>query len=177
MVKSAPEIENLAQEVEDNGGVVVVPAFAGLGSPHWDQFARGTIFGITRATSPAHIARATLEAIALQVKDAIDAMIEASGAEIKHLKVDGGASINNLLMQIQANLLGNQVVRPAITETTALGASLLAGLAIGFWSDYDDIKSRWSVDKTFEPEPNVDNGELIKYWNKAIDRTKNWIEN
>ena len=104
-------------------------------------------------------------------------MVEASGAEIQHLKVDGGASVNNLLMQIQANLLGSKVVRPAITETTALGASLLAGLAVGFWEDYADIKRRWSVDKTFEPEPGVDNNELIKYWYKAVNRSMNWVEN
>ena len=175
IVKSAPEIETLAREVEDNGGVVVVPAFAGLGSPHWDQFARGTIFGITRATSPSHIARATLEAIALQVKDVIDAMRDASGAKIQHLKVDGGASINNLLMQIQANLIENDVVRPEITETTALGAALLAGLAVGFWKDFDDIKSRWNVDKTFSPDGSS-HDELIHYWEKAVDRTKNWID-
>jgi len=175
LIKSAPEIEALAKEVDDNGGVVVVPAFAGLGSPHWDQFARGTIFGITRATTPAHIARATLEAIALQVKDVIDAMGEASGTDIKHLKVDGGASVNNLLMQIQADLIQNNVVRPEITETTALGAALLAGLAVGFWKDYDDIKSRWNVDKTFTPN-NATHEELIQYWEKAVDRTKNWID-
>lgn len=177
LVKSAPEIEALAKEVDDNGGVVVVPAFAGLGSPHWDQFARGTIFGITRATSPAHIARASLEAIALQVKDAIEAMVEVSGAQIKHLKVDGGASVNNLLMQIQSDLIQSEVIRPKITETTALGAALLAGLAIGFWKDYADIQGRWQVDKTFEPDASSNNDELVSQWNKAIKRTKNWIDN
>ena len=177
LVKTAPEIEGLAKEVDDNGGVVVVPAFAGLGSPHCDQFARGTIFGITRATSPAHIARASLEAIALQVKDAIEAMVEVSGAQIKHLKVDGGASVNDLLMQIQSDLIQNEVIRPKITETTALGAALLAGLAIGFWKDYADIQGRWQVDKTFEPDAFSNNDELVSQWNKAIDRTKNWIDN
>ncbi|MCK5703006.1 MAG: glycerol kinase GlpK, partial [Cyclobacteriaceae bacterium] len=177
IISSAPEIETLAQEVDDNGGVVIVPAFAGLGAPHWDQFARGTMFGITRATMPGHIARAALEAIALQVKDALDAMVEASGVEIKHLKVDGGASINNLLMQIQSDLLGYEVVRPAITETTALGAALLAGLAVGFWKDLDDIKNRWTVDKTYHPKAIKNHEELIHYWQKAIDRTKNWIDN
>lgn len=175
LVKSAPEIEVLANEVEDNGGVVIIPAFAGLGSPHWDQYARGTMFGITRATSPAHIARATLEAIALQVKDVVDAMGEATGADIQHLKVDGGASVNNLLMQIQANLIKNEVVRPKITETTALGAALLAGLAVGFWKDFDDIKARWEVDKTFYPDGSS-HEEMIHYWRKALDRTKNWID-
>ena len=177
LVNSAPEIERLAGEVEDNGGVVIVPAFVGLGSPHWDQFARGTIFGITRSTSPAHIARAALEAIALQVKDAIDAMAEASGLKIKHLKVDGGASVNDLLMQIQADLIDTDVVRPQITETTALGAALLAGLAVKFWKDHDDIKKRWSVDKTFNPNHMPGKNELLGYWAKAIKRTRNWIEN
>ena len=177
IINSAPEIEALSQEVEDNGGVVIVPAFAGLGAPHWDQFARGTMFGITRATLPAHIARATLEAIALQVKDAIDVMVEASGLEVKHLKVDGGASVNDLLMQIQSDLLGEVVVRPEITETTALGAALLAGLAVGFWKDLDDIKNRWKVDQTFHPNSMENKEELIRYWQKGLERTKNWIEN
>lgn len=176
IVKSAPEIEELAKQTEDNGGVVIVPAFAGLGAPHWDQFARGTIFGITRATTNAHIARATLEAIALQVKDAIDEMIRSSGVEIKQLNVDGGASVNDLLMQMQANILGCKVVRPEITETTALGAALLAGLAVGFWKDNDDIRARWGVDRTFLPDKTVDNSDLLKYWNKALERTKDWIE-
>ena len=176
IINSAPDIEALAQEVEDNGGVVIVPAFAGLGAPHWDQFARGTMFGLTRATLPAHIARATLEAIALQVKDAIDEMVKASGFEIKHLKVDGGASVNNFLMQIQSDLLGEDVVRPVITETTALGAALLAGLAVGFWKDLEDIKKRWKVDRTFHPNAMENKEELIRYWQKGLERTKDWIE-
>jgi glycerol kinase len=176
IIQSAGQIEDLARQVDDNGGVVIVPAFAGLGAPHWDQYARGTIFGITRATTNGHIARATLEAIALQVKDAIDEMIVSSGVQVKQLNVDGGASVNNLLMQFQADLIGQDVVRPKITETTALGAALLAGLAVGFWKDYDDIKSRWDVDKTFKPDESVDNSSIIKYWNKALERTKNWIE-
>lgn len=177
IVSSSQEIETLAQEVDDNGGVVIIPAFAGLGAPHWDQFARGTMFGITRATTPAHIARATLEAIALQVKDAIDVMIESSGLEIKQLKVDGGASVNNFLMQIQSDLLKEEVVRPVVTETTALGAALLAGLAVGFWKDLDDIKSRWKVERTFSPKTLENREELIRYWNKALERTKDWIDN
>jgi glycerol kinase len=177
IINSSPEIESLAQEADDNGGVVIIPAFAGLGAPHWDQFARGTMFGITRATTPAHIARATLEAIALQVKDAIDEMVASAGLEVKHLKVDGGASVNNLLMQIQSDLLGEEVVRPMITETTALGAALLAGLAVGFWKDYDDIKCRWKADRTFSPNVLENREELIRYWNKAMERTKDWIDN
>jgi glycerol kinase len=176
IVKSASEIEMLAKQVNDNGGVVIVPAFAGLGAPHWDQFARGTIFGITRATSNAHIARATLEAIALQVKDAIDEMASSSGVKIRQLNVDGGASVNDLLLQLQSDLLQCDVVRPEITETTALGAALLAGLAVGFWEDYADIKKRWNVDKVFVPDDSADNEDMLKYWKKALERTKNWIE-
>lgn len=176
IISTAPEIEGLALEVEDNGGIVIVPAFAGLGAPHWDQYARGTIFGITRATTSAHIARATLEAIALQVKDAIDEMAGSSGVEIKQLNVDGGASVNNLLMQLQADLLKTKVVRPKITETTALGAALLAGLAVGFWKDFKDINQRWSIDKTFRPNADADTENVTRYWNKALERTTNWIE-
>lgn len=175
IIKSAPEIEALAKSVKDNGGVVIVPAFAGLGAPHWDQFARGTIFGITGATTDAHIARAALEAIALQVKDAIDEMA-STGIEIKQLHVDGGASVDNLLMQMQADLLGCEVVRPKITETTAMGAAMLAGLAVGFWKDQNDIKNRWKTDRTFTPDGYVDNSEIIKYWTKALKRTIDWIE-
>lgn len=177
IVSSAQEIEQLAMEVEDNGGVVIVPAFAGLGAPHWDQFARGSMFGITRSTTTSHIARATLEAIALQVKDAVDAMVDASGLKMKHLKVDGGASVNNLLMQIQSDLLGIEVLRPVITESTALGAALFAGLAVGFWNNMDEIKSLWKVDKTFSPDLSKNQDDLIKNWEKAIERSKNWIDN
>jgi glycerol kinase len=176
MVQSASEIEKLAASVEDNGGVVIVPAFAGLGAPHWDQFARGTMFGITRATTTAHIARATLEAIALQVKDAVDEMITSSGLTIKQLNVDGGASVNDLLLQLQADLLACEVVRPKITETTALGAALLAGLAVGFWKDKDDIKERWSVDQSFKPDNAADVSQMVKYWKKALERTRDWLE-
>lgn len=176
IVDTSSGIEKLAKQVEDNGGIVIVPAFAGLGAPHWDQFARGTIFGITGATTDAHIARAALEAIALQVKDVISEMISSTGIEIKQLHVDGGASVDNLLMQMQADLLGCEVMRPKITETTALGASLLAGLSVGFWNDYDDIKKRWKAEKTFMPDKSVDNSELLKYWSKALERTKGWIE-
>ena len=177
IIKSSAEIETLAQQVDDSGGIVIVPAFAGLGAPHWDQFARGTIFGITRATLPSHIARAALEAIALQVKDAVDEMSKATGAPVKQMNVDGGASVNNLLMQLQADLLNCAVVRPAVTETTALGAALFAGLATGFWKDMEDIKSRWKVDKSFIPSHNQKQDELLRYWQKAVERTQHWIEN
>ncbi len=176
IVKSASDIEVLATSVEDNGGIVIIPAFAGLGAPHWDQYARGTIFGITGATTDAHIARAALEAIALQVKDAVDEMISGTGIEIKELHVDGGASVDNLLMQMQSDLLGCEVVRPKITETTALGAAMLAGLAVGFWENPEDITSRWETDRTFNPDKSVDNSTLLKYWNKALERSKRWIE-
>lgn len=176
IVKSSSEIEELAKQVDDNGGIVIVPAFAGLGAPHWDQFARGTIFGITGGTTNAHIARAALEAIALQVKDVISEMISSTGIEIRQLHVDGGASVDNLLMQLQADLLGCEVVRPKITETTAMGAALLAGLAVGFWNDYKDIKKRWKIDRTFKPDKSIDNSELLKYWNKALERAKGWVE-
>ncbi len=176
IIKSAQEIEALAGSVKDNGGVVIVPAFAGLGAPHWDQFARGTIFGITGATTDAHLARAALEAIALQVKDAIDEMVTGTGTEIKQLHVDGGASVDSLLMQFQSSLLGCEVVRPKITETTAMGAAMLAGLAVGFWKDRDDIKSRWKTDRVFTPDRNADNSEILKYWKKALKRTMNWLE-
>lgn len=176
IIEKSSDIEALAKEVEDSGGVVIVPAFAGLGAPHWDQFARGTVFGITRSTMPAHIARAALEAIALQVKDAIDEMVSASGLNMKLLSVDGGASVNNTLMQIQSDLLQCEVVRPEVTETTALGAALLAGLAVSFWKDEDEIKKLWKIDKSFSPKSTEGHEELIHYWKKAIDRTKNWIE-
>ncbi len=177
IIQSSSEIESLARQVDDSGGIVIVPAFAGLGAPHWDQFARGTIFGITRATLPSHIARAALEAIALQVKDAVEEMSRATGASVKQMHVDGGASVNNLLMQLQADLLNCTVVRPAVTETTALGAALFAGLAEGFWADIDDIRKRWRVDKSFMPNHNQKYEELLRYWHKAVGRTKHWIEN
>ena len=176
IIEKSSDIEALANEAEDNGGIVVVPAFAGLGAPHWDQFARGTIFGITRSTMPSHIARASLEAIALQVKDAIDEMVKASGLDMKLLSVDGGASVNDTLMQIQADLLQCEVVRPEITETTALGAALLAGLATGFWKDEEEIKEKWKIDKSFHPETSADNDKLVRYWHKAVERSKSWIE-
>ena len=135
----------------DNGGVFLVPAFAGLGAPHWDPFARGTIVGITRGTTAAHIARAALESIAFQVADLLDAMAADCGIAATELRVDGGAAANNTLMQIQADLLGVPVVRPAVTETTALGAAYLAGLGVGFWTSVDDLTGQWQVDRRFEP--------------------------
>ena len=175
IIKSSSEIEKLAAGVKDNGGVYFVPAFVGLGAPHWDQYATGTIIGISRGTSDAHIARAGLEAIALQSMDVINTMAKDSGVDHSELRVDGGASVNNLLMQIQANVINKKVVRPVITETTALGAAYLAGLAVGFWNNVEEIKNQWQEDKIFEPEANsADFSEVIKNWNKALERSKGW---
>lgn len=171
-IKSSSEIEELASTVPDSGGVYFVPALTGLAAPYWDQYARGTIIGITRGTTTAHIARAALDGIAFQTFDIAQAMAKDMGAPLTELKVDGGASRNNLLMQYQANLLGIKVVRPRITETTALGAAYLAGLAVGFWKDIDEIKQQWQVERTFEPV--TDNEEIAaakKGWADAISRT------
>ena len=171
-IKSSSEIEELAASVPDSGGVFFVPALTGLAAPYWDQHARGTIIGITRGTTTAHIARAALDGIAFQTYDIARAMAKDMGALLIELKVDGGASRNNLLMQYQANLLGIKVVRPKITETTALGAAYLAGLAVGFWKDLDEIKQQWQVERTFEPVP--DNEEIAaakQGWADAVRRT------
>jgi glycerol kinase len=175
LIRTAADIEPLAASVPDNGGVYVVPAFAGLGAPHWDPFARGAILGITRGTTAAHIARAALESIAFQVADLLDAMHADAGIPLKELRVDGGAANNNMLMQIQADLLGVPVVRPAVTETTALGAAYLAGLAVGFWHSIDEITGQWQVDRRFEPtmaEPAV--RALRERWSVAVARSKGW---
>lgn len=171
-IKSSSEIEELAASVPDSGGVFFVPALTGLAAPYWDQHARGTIIGITRGTTTAHIARAALDGIAFQTYDIARAMAKDMGAPLTELKVDGGASRNNLLMQYQANLLGIKVVRPKITETTALGAAYLAGLAVSFWKDLDEIKQQWQVERTFDPVS--DNEEIAaakQGWADAIRRT------
>jgi glycerol kinase len=174
-VRSAPEIEPLAATVPDNGGVYLVPAFAGLGAPHWDPYARGAIVGITRGTTSGHIARAALESIAYQVADLLDAMRADSGIALGELRVDGGAAANDMLMQFQADVLGVPVVRPAVTETTALGAAYLAGLAVGYWRSPDDITSQWRVDRRFEPRmPRPDASQLRERWSAAVDRAKCW---
>jgi len=175
IIRSSQEIETLAGSVNDNGGVYFIPAFVGLGAPHWDQYAAGTIIGITRNTSNAHIARAALEAIAFQSMDVINAMTEDSGINITELRADGGAVVNNLLMQIQSNVIGKKVIRPMITETTALGAAYLAGLATGYWKSIHEIKNQWQIEKVFEPETNLSGlDEMIKNWKKALERSKNW---
>ncbi len=177
IVKSADEIEGLASAVPDTGGVYLVPAFAGLGAPHWDQYARGTITGITRGTTAAHFARAALESIAYQVADIADVMRADSGIELKELRVDGGASANNLLLQFQADLLRVPVVRPKVTETTALGAAYLAGLAVGYWKSKDDVKANWEIDRTFEPKlPDEEVKHRRGRWNEALARARDWEE-
>ena len=175
--RASPEIEALASSVPDSGGVYLVPAFAGLGAPHWDQYARGTIVGLTRGSTKAHIARAALEAIALQTMEVLKAMERDADIHLKQLRVDGGASANNLLMQLQADLLGATVVRPKVAETTALGAAYLAGLAVGFWKSQADIARQWQVDKTFTPQMKPAARKAIaKGWDRALERAKAWEE-
>lgn len=177
IIKHATDVEALALSVPDNGGVYLVPAFAGLGAPHWDQFARGTIAGLTRGSSAAHIARASLESIAYQSFDVVKAMEKDSGFPLLELRVDGGASNNDLLMQFQADILGVPVVRPEVTETTALGAAYLAGLAVGFWKDQDEIAQQWKADKRFEPNMSSEQRDpLIAGWQKALERARAWVD-
>ncbi|MCI7598619.1 MAG: glycerol kinase GlpK [Prevotella sp.] len=172
IIKSSGEVEELASTVPDSGGVYFVPALTGLAAPYWDPYARGTIVGITRGTTAAHIARAALDGIAFQTYDIAKAMAKDMNHPLTELKVDGGASRNNLLMQYQANLLGIKVVRPKITETTALGAAYLAGLAVGFWKDIDELKRQWQVERTFEPTKDTEAIESAKKgWADAVSRT------
>lgn len=175
IIRSSSEVEALALQVEDSGDVYFVPALTGLGAPHWDQYARGTIVGISRGTTAAHIARAALESIAFQTMDVIHAMILDAGVGLKELRVDGGASVNNHLMQFQANVLGETVIRPKVTETTALGAAYLAGLAVGYWKDLEEVKAQWQVDKNFEPDKQIDMQPAKQRWNEAVHRSQRWI--
>ena len=175
LIRTAADVEPLALSVPDNGGVYFVPAFAGLGAPHWDPFARGTLVGLTRGSTSGHIARAALESIAFQVADLLDAMGADCGIAATELRVDGGAATNNTLMQIQADLLGVPVVRPAVTETTALGAAYLAGLGVGFWTSADDLVGQWQVDRRFEPQMSRSAaGVLRARWSAAVERSKAW---
>jgi glycerol kinase len=175
--RSAAEIEALAAGVSDTGGVYLVPAFAGLGAPHWDQYARGTIVGLTRGSTKAHIARAALEGIVLQVMDVLKAMEADAGIKLKELRVDGGASANDLLMQLQADLLNVPVVRPRVAETTALGAAYLAGLAVGFWKNQADIARQWQAEKHFKPAMKaIARSKITKGWVRALGRAKAWEE-
>lgn len=172
IIKSSSEIESLAMTVPDNGGVYFVPALTGLGAPYWDQYAKGTICGLTRGTTAAHIARAALEGIAFETMDIVNAMEHDAGIKLAELKVDGGASRNNLMMQFQADILGTKVIRPKITETTAMGTCYLAGLATGYWDSLDDIKRQWNADKVFEPlAPAEKVLKLKEGWANAIGRT------
>ena len=177
LVDTAPDSEHFAKKVADTNGVYVVPAFTGLGAPHWDAYARGVITGLTRGANKNHIIRATLESLAYQTKDVLDAMEKDAGTQLKSLKVDGGACANNFLMQFQADILGCPVDRPSIVETTAMGASYLAGLAVGFWKDQDEVAAAWKLDRTFEPMMDADTrAKLYKGWTKAVDRAKGWEE-
>lgn len=175
LIKSSEEVGPLAASVADNGGVYLVPAFAGLGAPHWDQYARGLIIGLTRGTTAGHIARAALEGIAYQVADLGDAMKADSGVPLTELRVDGGASKNDLLMQFQADILDVPVVRAAVTETTALGAAYLAGLAVGFWKDTSEVSGHWRAERRFEPRMSRgEAGRLRERWEEALTRSKSW---
>ena len=174
IISTSAEVENLAQQVPDNGGVYMVPAFAGLGAPHWNQHARGTIVGLTRGTTAGHIARAALESIAFQTMEVLKAMEADAGTSIKELRVDGGATVDDLLLQFQADVLNTIVVRPQITETTAMGAAYLAGLAVGYWKDLNDIQKQWKADRYFDPNENNSMALLIEGWHRAVKATKAW---
>ena len=177
IIRLASDVEALASQVADNGGAYFVPAFAGLGAPHWDPYARGSIFGLTRGTTGAHLARAALESIAFQSADVLDAMQKDAGITLNELRVDGGAAANALLMQFQADVLGVPVVRPKVLETTALGAAYLAGLAVGYWKSDREIASNWRVDRRFEPAmPRERVAELRGKWQQAVGRTKGWVD-
>jgi len=177
LISESRDTEYFARKVKDNGGVYVVPAFVGLGAPYWDMYARGAILGLTRGANKNHIIRATLESIAYQTKDVLKAMEEDSGIKLNGLKVDGGAAANNFLMEFQADILGESVKRPTVLETTALGAAYLAGLAVGFWENKNEIKQKWVLDKEFTPNMSKEERDK-KYagWLKAVERTKKWEE-
>jgi glycerol kinase len=177
LVRSGPEVDLLASTVSDSGGVYLVPAFAGLGAPHWDPYARGLLIGITRDTTAAHVSRAALEGVGFQVADLLDAMQSDTGKSLKEMRVDGGLSRSNPLMQFQADILGIRIVRPAITETTALGVAYLAGLAVGFWKDTNAISSQWQIEASFEPKISRSQAaELRDSWKRAVDRAKGWAD-
>lgn len=178
MIATAPEIEQLAISVQDTGGVYLVPAFVGLGAPYWNQDARGTIVGITRGTTRDHIARAAIESMCYQTRDVLEAMQQDGGVQLKALKVDGGATGNNLLMQFQSDILNVNVQRPVVQETTALGAAYLAGLAVGFWKDKADIQKNWALDREFKPSmQSATRDKLYKGWKRAVERSLDWEEN
>jgi glycerol kinase len=176
IIRSSSEVETLALSVPDNGDVYFVPAFTGLGAPHWDQYARGAIVGLTRGTTAAHIARAALESVAFQSADLLDAMQADAGVRLAELRVDGGGARNDLLMQFQSDLIGAPVVRPEIIETTALGAAYLAGLAVGFWKSGDEVANQWRAERRFEPVmPATRVRQLRERWTQALERARNWV--
>jgi glycerol kinase len=175
LIAHSADIERLAASVPDSGGVYFVPAFVGLGAPHWDPYARGTILGITRGTQAGHLARAAVESMAFQTCDLIDAMRSDSGVDVSMLKVDGGASCNDALMQFQADLLGATVRRPVVSETTALGAAYLAGLAVGYWNDMGDVQRNWALEREFTPAMNdADRAARRGQWRRAVERSLDW---
>lgn len=175
LIRTSAEVEALANTVSDSGGVVIVPAFTGLGAPYWDPYARGSVFGITRGTSAGHLARASLESMAWQTRDLLEAMQADSGVPLQGLKVDGGAAVNDLLMQMQADAIGATVCRPRVSETTALGAAYLAGLAVGYWSDQEELVSRWALDREFHPQvPESQREQRYARWKRAVERTLGW---
>ena len=177
IIDSSPDSEYMAKKVKDTNGCYVVPAFTGLGAPHWDQYARGTIVGITRGVNKYHIIRATLESLAYQVNDVLDAMKADSGISLAALKVDGGASANDFLMQTQADIIDAPVNRPQCVETTAMGAAYLAGLAVGYWANKEDVIKNWAIDKTFKPSiTEEDRMARIKGWNKAVKYAYGWAK-
>jgi glycerol kinase len=177
IIKTSGDVEKLAAKVNDSDGVYFVPAFAGLGAPHWNQHARGTLVGITRGSSAAHIARAALDSIAYQTLEVLLAMKNDSGIDIRELRVDGGATVNNQLMQFQSDLLQAKVVRPKITETTALGAAYLAGLAVKYWENINEVKKQWQIDRTFTPQIKADDTQaLVRGWHRAVNAAKAWAD-
>ena len=177
LIRTAAETEEIAATVEDAGGAYFVPAFSGLFAPHWDMYARGAIVGLTRYVTRAHLVRATLEAICYQTREVLEAMEADTGLKLSALKVDGGAVANNLLMQLQADILGVQVTRPIVRETTALGAAYLAGLATGVWANDGELRANWGVDRVFKPQwDETRRREGYQGWQKAVERARGWVE-
>jgi glycerol kinase len=177
IIKKSSEVEALATSVDNTDGVYLVPAFAGLGAPHWDPNARGTLFGISRGTTDAHIARAALESIAYQTHDILKAMEADSKTKIKELRVDGGATENQFLLQFQADILKSTVVKPKVTETTAMGAAFLAGLAVGFWKDLNELQAIWQEDKQIAPNKTLKLSKNLEEWNRAVNAVIYWANN
>ena len=177
ILENSADSEAMAMAVEDSNGVYVVPAFVGLGAPYWDPYARGAIFGLTRGANQNHLVRATLESLAYQCNDLLKAMASDMGSELVALKVDGGACANNFLMQFQSDILGKDVLRPQCIETTSLGAAYLAGLAVGYWKNQDDVRENWQIDKTFTAKMEIaQRDELLAGWDKAVSRTLGWAK-